>query len=568
MRSLEQCLIDIVPAHLEAMARLWRLEEPWGRRRDLIGALVKRMCAPGELERVWAILSEEEQTALAALQAADGSIPWSTFTRRWGAVRAMGPGRMARERPWESPISPVERLWYWGLLFRTLAEGESGLYEVAYLPAELRPSLPVEPTPSPLELKPTPPPAVRRPATDFLLDDGCTLLAYLQNHRVRPGAEGAWPARDEAALVRRLRDTHPVRLALLRHLAQRAGWMRSGPDAELRPDPGPAAEWLEAGTAHQREVLARTWRDDPTWNDLFHVPRLQPDPTGSWSNDPLLARRAVLNALATCRPDVWYGIAAFTTAIKESMPDFQRPDGDYNAWYIRDAATGDYLSGFESWDAVEGALIRFLLTGPLAWLGLVDLGLESEDGPPVAFHLSAAGAAFLKLAQPQEPAAPAALTVRPDLRVLVPAARRYERFQLSRVADWVRTGDPYVYRLTASSLARADRQRISPERVLTFLEEAVEEELPQAVRGALSRWSQHGTQVRLERAILLRVEDAEILERLAAAPATRHLIREVVGPTAARITPADWPRLVQVLVEQGFLPDLTTLEEADAGTRD
>ncbi|NIO71720.1 MAG: hypothetical protein GTN71_22490, partial [Anaerolineae bacterium] len=51
--------------------------------------------------------------------------------------------------------------------------------------------------------------------------------------------------------------------------------------------------------------------------------------------------------------------------IKESDPDFQRPDGDYSSWYIRQADTGRYLSGFESWDQVEGALIAYLIAQPL-----------------------------------------------------------------------------------------------------------------------------------------------------------------------------------------------------------
>ena len=59
-------------------------------------------------------------------------------------------------------------------------------------------------------------------------------------------------------------------------------------------------------------------------------------------------------------------------AVKAADPDFQRPDGDYGSWYIRDAAGDAYLSGFESWDRVEGVLIADLLAGPLHWLGVVD----------------------------------------------------------------------------------------------------------------------------------------------------------------------------------------------------
>src|SRR5579859_5992190 len=40
------------------------------------------------------------------------------------------------------------------------------------------------------------------------------------------------------------------------------------------------------------------------------------------------------------------------SAVKEEEPDFQRPAGNYDSWYIRDAQSGEYLRGFESWDRV------------------------------------------------------------------------------------------------------------------------------------------------------------------------------------------------------------------------
>ena len=57
---------------------------------------------------------------------------------------------------------------------------------------------------------------------------------------------------------------------------------------------------------------------------------------------------------------------------------------------------GEYLSGFESWDAVEGSLIEFYIVGPMHWLGLVDVG---DD----VLRLTAYGRAFLKLGEWLEP---------------------------------------------------------------------------------------------------------------------------------------------------------------------
>jgi hypothetical protein len=568
MRTLEELLVRCEPIRRAAIARFWGADLPDPHSPQAVGALASHMARPEGVLAAWTALNEAERAALSDLLAAEQAIPWLTFTRRWGEVQRMGPARLERLRPWEHPTSPAEGLWYRGLLFRDVEERPEGLIEVAVLPAELAQHLPARPA-SPLRLSPTTPPPVVQPADDTLLDDGCTLLACLQSHAVRPRADGAWPAAAETALRRHLRQPDPDRLAFLRHLAQRLDWLRLSANGHLRPNPTVATVWLQAPAQQQRDALAGAWRDDPTWNDLRHVPTLRFDDTGSWRNDPLRTRQAFLHFLTACRPGEWYALTDLAAAIKQAAPDFQRPDGDYSAWYIRDAASGAYLSGFESWDAVEGALIRYYITGPLAWLGLTDLGCQTPEARgtsgigAISFRLSPAGARFLGLAEAaqEEPPPPPPLAIASDLTIRVPAARRYERFQLSRVARWERSGDLYIYRLTPDSLTRARQQSIAPERVMAFLEQASGGKVPHNLRAVLQRWSQHGAEVRLERGILLRVRDEALLRRLTTAPATRHLIREVLGPTTALVASADWPRLARALVEEGLLPDLIGLEE-------
>jgi hypothetical protein len=331
-------------------------------------------------------------------------------------------------------------------------------------------------------------------------------------------------------------------------------------DAEpLRLDPEPVTTWLQSDTFRQRCALAETWRSDPTWNDLFHVPVLQPEDTGAWHNEPVLAREAVLRHLRVCLPDNWYDIDAFVAAIKEVDPDFQRPAGDYDTWYIRDKENGAYLSGFESWDAIEGRLIRYLLTRPMAWLGLVELEAEESDQPSPAFRLSQSGAAFLELVDPPPQPTPPLPRLLSGFRVSMPPGRRFQRFQLARVAEWIEGGERFVYRLTPASLRRARQQGISVTRVLEFLQEIVEAPLTRPVAEALRRWDTQGTEVHLERAVLLRLSHEELMDQVASSPRLAHLIDERIGPTAALIRRQDWPRVVARLEEIGLLPELTDL---------
>src|SRR5690606_14296120 len=124
---------------------------------------------------------------------------------------------------------------------------------------------------------------------------------------------------------------------------------------------------------------------------LRHLPGLAFE--GAWQNDPLLARQAVFHFLEMLPPDAWYAIDDFVEFVKEEAPDFQRPTGEWDSWYIRDEATGEYLRGFESWDRVDGALIDFMLVGSMRWLGLVQLDADGD-----CFRLTDAGLAALELA--------------------------------------------------------------------------------------------------------------------------------------------------------------------------
>jgi hypothetical protein len=574
MRTLHQCLLDTDLARLRVIASFWDVELTANRQRDAAAQLSGAMTAREAVVTARDALPDDQRQALEALLAAGGCMPLQVFAREWGEIRMMGPGRLEREQPWQGPISPAEGLWYTGFISRTFNQDPEGMsYEVVFIPTELRALLSASPTlPPTVVLEPAPVPTVVHSAGDALLDDACTLLAYLQNEKLRLSPDGAWPTYHEARLTRRLHDPDPARLIFLRHLMRRLGWLRVTDSGYLRPDPGPATAWLQPSTNRQRNALAEAWRDDLTWNDLFHVPTLHPEDTGAWRNDPLLARKALLRHLkAACRelverciPETWYALDDFVTAIKQIAPDFQRPDGDYTTWYIRDAITGAYLSGFESWDKVEGALIRYLVTGPLVWLGLVDVGAATLDGLPSAFRLTLAGVAFLGLAEPPPEPEPAPLTLRSDFTVLAPAPRRYERFQLARVADWVHTGDPFVYRLTPTSLERARQQGIPVTRVLEFLGRTTDTPVPRFVEAALTRWEACGTEVRLERAVLLRLASEELMTRVTSSPPIRRLIREQIGPTAALVHGQDWPRLIPALGEMGLLPDIVALEEPHA----
>lgn len=562
MPLLRQCLLDTYLVRLRTIARFWDITLTASKQREAALELTEAMSNPETVARAYRGLSEEERQALRALLASDGQMPQRVYAREWGEIRAMGPGRMDRERPWEEPVSPAEGLWYRGFLFRSFEQGPDGAYEAVFVPPEIQAHLPTPEAEQPriaLESIPEPPAVLL--TGDFFLDDACTWLSYVQNERLRPGTDGQWPSKHRQRLLHRLRSQDPERFAFLSHLAHSIGWVVEHDAGHLRLQPEPVTAWLESTTFDQQHTMTATWRDDPTWNDLFRVSSLQPEDTGAWRNDPILARKAILRHLKSCAPETWYALEDITAAIKELDPDFQRPGGDYETWYIRDAETGAYLSGFESWDAVEGRLIHYLITRPMAWLGIVDLGSRASRKRPCAFRLTAGGAAFLELTAPPSPPKPPALRLQSGFRISVPAARRYERFQLARIADWVQSGDRFTYRLTPDSLRRGRKQGISVARVLEFLDEVIDGPLSHSVEAALTRWDAHGTEAWIERSIILRLSSEALMSRAIASRRLGHFIKERIGPTTALVSERDWPQVTAGLEEMGLLPQVVGLNE-------
>ncbi len=64
-------------------------------------------------------------------------MPLGTFTRRFGDVREVGPGKRDREQPHLHPNSATEILWYRALLAKAFFDTDKGPQEFAYIPDDL-----------------------------------------------------------------------------------------------------------------------------------------------------------------------------------------------------------------------------------------------------------------------------------------------------------------------------------------------------------------------------------------------------------------------------------------------
>ncbi len=555
MRSLRQCLLDTDAAVLRIIAERWSLNPIGLKPRELVDRLEEAISTPARATPILDALPGAEREALRALLAAGGTLPVANFSQRFGSIRSVGPARLEREQLWRSPISPAENLWYLGLLYRGFEQLPTGaMREVFFAPSELTPLLPLLKAPDrsvePLEIAAAP--ADFRASGEALADDVCTILSYLHNNFVRVSdpqlRSTIEPLR--STLAAQLRDRQPARLEFLLHHAARAHLIRIA-GQRLRPDPQHSTDWLRAPALDQLRVLFEAWRSNAAWDDLRRSNMLHVEKAAALRGDSVAVRGAILASLQAAVPGAWHTVAALLARVKAQSPDFLRVDFDTD--YVRDAATGEYLRGFAAWDRVEGALIQRVLSGPLTWLGIID-----EDSSTTSWRMTTRGAQLLGVAHEPVEAAEASrlLTVRGDATIRISAARRYDRFQIARVADLIAVvNDEYRYRLTPSTLTRANSQKISTEKVVAYLQQAADQGVPPSLAKAIQRWASKGTEVKVERAVIVQVKDAAILKRLQESPRTRGLAIEPLGPTAARINEKDWPKLVAILAEAGVLVD-------------
>jgi hypothetical protein len=333
----------------------------------------------------------------------------------------------------------------------------------------------------------------------------------------------------------------------------------------LTPDGKPLADatrqFLEASRTEALALLAHSWLNSSTCNDLRLIPELIAE--GEWKNDPLRARLIIVGYLSNLPQNKWWSLSTFVAAVHQQHPDFQRPTGEYESWYLRYADSDEYLRGFEHWEDVEGALLRYFITGPLHWLGLFDLAAPSQDTRPAAFRFTAWGDALLHgKIQPDLQDENASVLVNSDARLRIARqVPRAVRYQLARFSTW-EAGDlrdphgeiTYCYRLTPSSLAHAREQGLTIKQLLAYLHRHVPIVPPPLVK-ALEQWEKHGTQARLEQLFVLRVASPEILQALRKSRAGRFL-GDILGPTTVAIQPQASEKILSILAEMGYLGEI------------
>ena len=539
MPNLVQSLQTRDLGHLRIVAGLWGVELGSAESDAALKQLTTAMLDSELVCEMVDSLSAQARSALEELLQAGGKMPWVAFARQFGEIRQAGAGKRDREKGYLNPVSATEMLFFRAFLARAFFDTANGAQEFAYIPEDLakliKHEVHKEPQDNTIEL-------LGRLATlkeyahpisasDRILDDATTCLAALRLGLEPPETQ--------------------VPAGVVKELLQAAGIV-SGDTSQ----PEQVKAFLEMSRLQALARLTKAWQQSETFNELHMVPGLVCE--GEWTNQPLATRTFLFHLLEALSEGKWWSLPAFLRAIKDKYPDFQRPAGDYDSWFIKRLSDGAYLRGFDRWDEVDGALLHYLITGPMFWLGMVDLATP-EDGESVT--------AFRVNVKPIISAEKGKLTVASNGRISVPRlVPRVTRYLIARFCEWEEPKpDEYRYRVTTGSLKKAGKQGLKVGQLLSLLAKNATAGIPPAFVKALTRWEANGPEARVETQTILRVNRPEVLEELRKSKAGRFL-GETLGPVTVIVKPGAQARVLAALAELGLLAEAATDSETDKRT--
>lgn len=579
--NILQMLQASEPALLTALAEVWSVRlDPRADVAAMVDGLFRAMTDPERAEAVWDMLDDKARGALQMLiGSGGGAMPEAKFVRVFGDIRRMGEGKIRSEQPHKHPASAAEALYYRGLIGFSFENADTGPRTIVFVPTDLVGSLPVNKTaysnlkdegddlPEEAEegaaaLDPLDASEVTsvRAADTSLVDDVTTLLAYLRIHA--PYLEGDTLAgADAAALGRHLLTDSGDRLRFMLALAFSADLIEVN-GGRAAPSRTGAPRWLGKSRSEQVKILAEAWKISKVVVDLWHVPGLRVDATAGTMQqyNAQAARAAVLEIMTPTLPTKdWWAVDDFVELVREDSADFQRPNGDFDSWYIYDDG-GTLLEGIDNWHAVEGAMLDYLITAPMHWLGLVDLADE-------AARLTVYGRAFLGMnAYPNKPDEPDALKIDNDGTLHVSRkVSRADRYQVARFSTWVSAGNVYTYKLDRAGVAQAESQGINAGHISAFIKRALgDKPIPDAINrllegkqaAAAAANAPTSATVTVERLLVLRTTAPETLDFIVNTPALRRYTGARLGDMAVVVLKtADPQAFADALAEHGIKAD-------------
>jgi len=543
MPTISETIQDYEIDQIEMIAEQWGIEDDIDSHKNIKKQMVKILDNRNLFLEVICTLPVREQSALQFILDEGEKIPAAQFTRTYGVIREMGAAVREKERPDRSPISVAENLFYKGIIGLSFFNEGDDVKEYIFLPEEFTKFLKsIRDDPSRIV---TPPTLSEKnvshviSTSDKLLDQICSLLAALR---------GSIPHNEFSRFI-------PLpRIHFLSALLQTQGVIDK--DSSIL-DTSKFKDFLTSERSTAFSNICFSWMEDGLINELKLLPNIIFE--GKWKNDPKKTRKNLLEIITKLPLKKWCRISDFIDWMYHRHPDFQRSGGDYETWFIKDTANDEYINGFENWYHVEGKLLRFFLTSPLFWMGILDLAVVEEGAQPFAFKKSDWADKLLEK-KPVEYNTHeiSEFILRKNGAILLPINTQRElHYQIARFCVWKEIQRKhYRYKISPAAIRRAKTQHISTGQIKTLFQKYAKKPIPRNILTALNRWDKKQSQIHLEKLILIRVVSPDILDQIEKSPAKRY-ISERINATTAVTTPKDINRLEDALIEIGYFADIS-----------
>ena len=355
---------------------------------------------------------------------------------------------------------------------------------------------------------------------------------------------------------------------------------------------GHMPQFWDKSVEERTNACLRVWVHLADWSELSSLGM------SSFDLDLQRARALLLDHLRLLEPGIWISADRFLSRLFMAVSHllFRSRDAHPNSAYFY----GGYLAphnGSQRLAEVEGTFVGGALSGPLHWMGIVDIAADGSR--LLAFRLNSSGARTLGIKGPgsSTPAHPAnstqntgrstkpksagspasgrageiqeaRLIVQPNFQVFAWGA--VSEGTLARVelfADRVKADRSAVeYTLSHAAVYRGQKAGLSVDQIIAFLEQTSGAALPQNVLRTLQEWGEQHERIVFHRAVgLCHTATPEMLNELWDEPPIRSCLQKRLTPTVALLKRGCAHPLRETLLQRGFLPAISMQTDRCAG---
>ena len=356
-------------------------------------------------------------------------------------------------------------------------------------------------------------------------------------------------------------------------------------------------------SAQRSKTCVQVWLRMRRWSELASLN------VSTVSFDLPQARVVLLEQLRLLTPGVWVSAERFLHRLAIIAPRllFQARDpAAHNSTPPASAyyAEANHATRQSHWFAeIEAAFVGGALSGPLHWLGLLDV--SADEGRLLAFRINPDGARALGL----EPALPdnapastgdARVIVLPNFRILaLGPVSEATLAQLEMLADRVNVDrSAFEYVLSRETVYRAQKDGLSVPTIVAFLQQASDTAppradgaappradgaappradgaappradgaaLPQNVLRTLEEWGEQHERIVFHRGVTLcQAAGPDVMERLWGAASLLKHFERALTPTVALVRRGRATAFQEALLQQGWMPAFSPRDDDCAG---